>query len=330
MPVLLAVIAWTVTIPGLSRAQGLGLPAPDSSQGTANALPEVAIVGEAPGPGLWRVSNGDHVLWILGTLDPLPKDMTWRSRELESVLKEVRQVLPNEPDVSVRAGPITYIRMYFQLRHVRTIPGDQTLKDWLSPELYARWAALKARFHVTDRGLDKETPALAALTLYGSALGASNLSSGPAIENSVLKMARKSKVHIQRVALVVDDPRGVIADWGNMPREGQISCLEAIVGRLETDLDTVRAQARAWAVGDVESLRKLPYPREITACDAALGMTGHLRQLIESTKSQQRAALETALTQGHATLAVRPIYDLFGPTGALETLRSRGYAVEGP
>ena len=33
-------------------------------------LGEVLVVGKQPGPGLWRVSKGDHDLWIFATLTP--------------------------------------------------------------------------------------------------------------------------------------------------------------------------------------------------------------------------------------------------------------------
>jgi hypothetical protein len=36
-------------------------------------LETVLVTGEQPGPGLWKVSHGDHVLWILGAQYPLPK-----------------------------------------------------------------------------------------------------------------------------------------------------------------------------------------------------------------------------------------------------------------
>lgn len=330
--VLAPLLVAMVSAPALVPAQGTGAPVQDvGADGNQNNVPqEVTVVGERAGPRLWRVTNGEHVLWILGTLDPLPKDMTWRSSEVESVLREVQQVLPSQPAVSVHAGPITYVRLFFQLRRVRTIPGGQTLKDWLSPELYARWAALKVRYRVTDRGIDRQTPVLAAFNLYGRALEAARLLPGPAIQNSVLKLARKRKVQVQSIPLSVDDPRGVISEWQAMPRSAQIDCLEAIVGRLETDLDTIRAQARAWALGDVQTLRKLPYPQEIVACNAALGMSGHMRQLIDAAKAQESVALQSALTAGHATLAVRPIYDLFGADGTLAMLKSAGYTVEGP
>ena len=43
-------------------------------------LEAVVVTGVQPGPGLWKVSKGEHVLWILGTLSPLPNQMQWDSR----------------------------------------------------------------------------------------------------------------------------------------------------------------------------------------------------------------------------------------------------------
>ena len=45
-------------------------------------LSEVLVVGKQPGPGLWRISKGDHDLWIFATLTPLPKQMIWDATEI--------------------------------------------------------------------------------------------------------------------------------------------------------------------------------------------------------------------------------------------------------
>src|ERR1043165_8857902 len=61
----------------------------DSAQATAPALQEfaeVVVTGEQPGPALWRVQSGEHVLWLLGGVSQLPGKVTWRSKQLEAVL----------------------------------------------------------------------------------------------------------------------------------------------------------------------------------------------------------------------------------------------------
>jgi uncharacterized protein YbaP (TraB family) len=296
--------------------------------------PDVAVVevsGERPGPNLWRVSNGDHVVWLLGTLDPLPKGITWRSQEIESVLGEVKQLVPSRPDVDVSAGPITLVRTYFQWRRVKKIPGKETLKDWLPPELYSRFNALKARYRVSDSEIDKLTPVLAATRLYARALDISKLSSGDGIERSVVRLARKHNVKVTQTQLKVEDPREVVTQFGEIPRKVQVSCLEAIVEHLEKDLETVKAQANAWALGDVAALRALPYPKEIEVCTNALETSDRMKGLIENVDAGWNKSVDAALSgNGKPTLAVKPIYELLGANGTIEKLRARGFRVEGP
>jgi hypothetical protein len=77
-------------------------------------IEEVTIFGEAAGPGLWKVRNGENTLYLLGTLSPLPKKLQWRSREVESVLARAKQVIPARSDVDADIGPITAVQLYMQ------------------------------------------------------------------------------------------------------------------------------------------------------------------------------------------------------------------------
>jgi len=290
----------------------------------------IEVTGERPGPRLWRVSKGDHVAWLLGTLDPLPKQMTWRSRELEKVLDEVKQVLPSEPDVDLDAGPITLVRTYFTWRKVRTLPDDATLKDWLPPPLYQRWSALKVRYAFRDEKVEHQLPVLAGLKLYRRALDVSKLSSGTGIEKAVVKLARKHNVRVRQTQIKVRDPRDLVIEVGDIPRAAQVACLDAIVERLEKDIEILKAQANAWALGDVATLRSLPYPKEVQSCSDALERSGKMKKIIDEANGGWNAALEQALNAGVPTLGIRPIYELLKPDGTLAMLRAKGYQVEGP
>ena len=305
-------------------------PAAQPSAEEASAIEEVQVSGERSGPNLWRISKGDHVAWILGTYNPLPKKMTWRSREVESVLAEAQEVLPSGPKVTVDAGFFTKIRVYLQYRRIMKLPDEVTLKDWLSAGLYARFTALKLRFDAGDKRIEELQPMFAALRLYTRVLDESQLTPRNDIEAAVLKLARKHQVKIRQTLLTVDDPRGLVAELGEIPRAAQISCLDAIVGRLETDLETMKAGARAWALGDVDALRALPDPKELDVCTSAASSSRKVNDLIDSATRRWNAALESALATNRTTLAMKPIHDLLGPDGTLASLRAKGYQVEGP
>ena len=48
----------------------------------------VVVSGVQPGPGMWKVSKGDHVLWVLGVQSPLPKKMQWHSPDVETAISQ--------------------------------------------------------------------------------------------------------------------------------------------------------------------------------------------------------------------------------------------------
>jgi uncharacterized protein YbaP (TraB family) len=295
-------------------------------------VPEVEVSVERPGPNLWKVSRGDHFVWLMGTLDPLPKGISWRSSEVEAVLREVKQLVPSRPDLDVSAGPITLVRTYMAWRRAKKIPDRQTLKDWLPPELYARWTALRVRYQAKGDDIEKLVPVLAASKLYARALDISKLSqSGDGIEKTIIRLARKHNVKIRQTEVKIEEPRTLVAQFGEMPRERQIACLESIVERLENDMDTMKTAANAWALGDVATLRKLPYPKEIEVCKDMFETSQLMRKMIADTNAGWESSVEAALDgTGKPTLAVKPIYELLGPNGTIERLRARGFKVEGP
>jgi hypothetical protein len=173
-------------------------------------------------------------------------------------------------------------------------------------------------------------PIFAALRLYGRALDASRLTSGDHTEQTVLKLARRHHVHIRQPRLHVDDPRGLMTQLGEISRAAHVSCFEAIVERLDTGLEPMKAAARAWSIGDVETLRRLPPPKDIEVCTDAVATSPRIKELIDRTRSEWNSELEAAIVRNRTTLAMSPIYELFGPTGTLGELRSKGYQVEGP
>jgi uncharacterized protein YbaP (TraB family) len=294
-------------------------------------VPEaIEVLGERAGPNLWKVSKDDHVLWVLGTLQPLPKKMTWRSKAVESVLDESQELLAGQPAVDIDAGPIESIKLYLKWRRAARSPDDATLKDVVPPELYARFSALKAKYAPHDDRVEELRPILAAGRLFQKAVDAAGLSADNDIEAAVRKLARKHRVKVREVKLKIEDPGGVITEIGAIPREAQIRCFEATIARLENDVDAMKARARAWALGDVNALRALASPEQATACWAALSSGPQVKELGAHLRDAWIAAAEESLARNRVTLALQSMDRLLGSDGILAALQSKGYAVEGP
>lgn len=293
-------------------------------------LEEIAIIGERPGPRLWKVSKGEHVLWLLGTLNHLPKRMTWRSSEVEAALAESQELLTSGLSVSASVGPIGAIRLYVQWRRTQKNPDRLKLNVWLPAPLYARFEALKARFDADDDGIEELRPSFAALRLYEHAVDAAGMTAHDQVEQTVVRLAKRRGIPIQRAELKVEDPSGALKEVSALPPTVEIDCLAATVTRIETDLPSMQERAKAWAIGDVDRLRALPYPNQREVCLSALSNSPRIKALIDRVGQAWRTEAESALIRNRVSFAMRPIYELLDTDGPLAKFRAEGYVVEGP
>ncbi|MDH5823794.1 hypothetical protein QFW77_12475 [Luteimonas sp. RD2P54] len=79
----------------------LAAPAPDDD-GIVD-MEALVVSGVQPGPGLWKVSRDGRVLWILGTVAPLPRRMERASDEVEGIVAASQEV-PDPPSMAMRSG----------------------------------------------------------------------------------------------------------------------------------------------------------------------------------------------------------------------------------
>jgi uncharacterized protein YbaP (TraB family) len=333
-PALILQAALLSSLIGRSAALPAGIstsaPAAVPAAAGAQQLDEIAIIGERPGPRLWKISKGDHVLWLLGTLSHIPKRMTWRSSEVDSALAQSQQLLMSGPSVSASVGPFAAIRLYLQWRRTQKNPDRLRLNVWLPAPLYVRFEALKTRFDAGDDGIEELRPSFAALRLYEHAVDAAGMTQHDEVEQAVIKLAKRRHIPIQRAVLKVDDPSGVLKEVSALSPSMEVACLAATVARIETDLPSMQQRASAWAVGDVDRLRALPYPNQREVCITALANSPRIKALVDSVTQAWSVEAESALDRNRVSFSMRPIYELLDSEGPLAKFRAEGYTVEGP
>jgi uncharacterized protein YbaP (TraB family) len=304
-------------------------PAGSAAQPAAPAE-EIVVEGRHEGPRMWTVRRGDHTLWILGTISPLPKRMIWQPDAVQEVLRHTQEVVPAWPAYGIGANPFTALRVYIEWRHLQKPPDHLPLRETLPPQLYARVALLKTRYLPRDSKLEQMRPMLAARELLTRVFDAAGLATRNEVQQEVLTLARQQGVRIHQDKLKIDDPVDVLKDVSATPLAGEVACLDAVVTLLETDLGPMRTRARAWALGDVETLRKLPQADDRTACIAAVSTSERVRKLIARAQDDWLIAVQASLARNRGTLAVQSMERLLGEHGALAALRAQGYVVEGP
>lgn len=330
-------------------------------------LETILVVGEQPGPGLWKVTRGDHVLWILPSHNPLQARMTWRTDKVEARIAESKEVL-YPPEVQVEPS-IGFFRIVSLLPAIPAAlragknPGGVKLQKVVPPATYARWLELRSKYFIKlnkkakEEDLEEWRPSIALEMLQGWATVKSGLSNGR-VDGFVKRTAAKHKVPvnrppaIRRAVKVEKNVRGMLNLAGNQP-QAELACFAQGLEALEPELETMRTRANAWATGDIAKLRALHRdykPADEFECMAKtlLALTekgskdaANARKMFESAMwhneqglvQAQRdwlAAAQKALDRNPSTFAVLPIGDLLRPGGYLDMLRARGYTVEDP
>jgi hypothetical protein len=314
-------------------------PAADAEPATGAAMEEILVTGEQPGPGLWRVTRpGDpdgHVLWILGTHGPLPRKLQWRSTEIERVLSASQELLA-PPSVDAGIGLLKGLTLLPSLVGIRKNPEGATLQQVLPPDLYARWQPLKQRYLGRDGEVEQWRPIFAAEELYTKALDEVGLVRRGVVWPVVEKLASRARVPIVQpeVKVRVAEPRDAIKQFKRAPL-ADVDCFARTITRLESDLDLMRAQANAWAVGDVAKLERLASVDRAGACidavmDSEVVQQRGLGDLRARFEAEWVRAAEAALARNASTLAVVPIDQIVRPSGWVARLTAKGYVLTDP
>lgn len=323
-------------VPAFAQSTIATAPPPPTPTRVAE-LAAVVVTGVQPGPGLWKVSKDNHVMWVLGTLPLLPQGMQWQSRDVEQVISQSQQVL-SFPSVKVKAD-VGFLGKLFLLPSAYSARKNEdgaTLQQLLPPPVYARWEVLKQKYIGEKRGIERWRPIFAAQELYRKAIKANGLSKTGGVQASIDALVTRYGVPqvSTNYQVVIEHPGAALKAFKqSAPRD--TTCFIRMLDNIEQDMPAMKARANAWATGDLETLRTLPDSEWRDACVAAVAGAGFARKLgLDDVPAKQQAvwlaAARAALARNAQTFALLPMDDLLSSTGYLSKLKAQGYVVESP
>ncbi len=313
-----------------------------ASAATVTTLETVLVSGEQPGPGMWKVSKGDNVLWIVGIQTPIPKNMTWRAKKVEATVANSQEVL-GQPGVAITLKQIGYFRaltlMPAAMESVKN-PDGATLRDLVPPDVYVRWVALRSKYigeyQDDDNDIERSRPMFAAGKLYQKAIEKNSMTSTSPVNAAIADAAKKYNVKTTSVVIEppLDNLRGAVREL-KKTRLADLECFTKTIERIETDLQAMRSRANAWATGDINAIRALPINDQRATCEAAIRNAQLMKTLgVENLPAQVEAAwlnaAETALAKNKSTVATLFMPQLLSADGYLSKLKAKGYVVEEP
>ena len=332
-----AVLLACLSAVGAAQAQAHANGSTDPAAAPVVDLETLVVSGDQPGPGLWQVRRGGNTLWVLGTVEPLPRRMRWMSARVEGLVAQSQELIePPSFKVDADVGLLRGLTMVPALLRARRNPEGRTLAEVLPPGTYARWEALKARHLGRGDGVERWRPIFAAQALYEAAIRRSGMTLDDSVGPVLARAARRHRLRRTptQVELRIDEPRQALRAFAAADLDDG-ECFERTLQRIETDLEGMRARANAWALGDVAYLQRARYDDQYRACiravtSHALGRQLGLDELNARAIDAWLQAAEAALAANASTVSSLPMSLLLGERGMLERLCARGYEVVPP
>lgn len=316
----------------------LALPASaqtEPSPADVATAPSVLVVGQRPGPGMWKVSKGDHVLWVFATYSPLPVKMQWRSQQVEAIIAQ-SQVYLSPPTFGASVGVWGGLKLLPHVVGMRKNPGGAKLRDVVAPDVYARWRVLKEKYGVGDDA-ESERPVFAAETLYRAGLQHAGLANSDEVSKTIKDLLAKSKVKVidSHVQLDVPNPGKTLKEFKQSSME-DANCFKITIERLEADIDAMRERANAWSKGDLSEIRKLNFADRGVACESAMASNPALKDGLDLAAAERRVrklwleAAEHALANYQTSFAMLKLSNILRSDYVMTELQARGYTVQAP
>jgi uncharacterized protein YbaP (TraB family) len=314
-----AIIATLLLLVGSAKTQSRAADTP------VPALDELVVTGERPGPGMWHVHRGDAHVWILGSLSPLPKGITWRAKQVDQLLDSTQQVLVQKPfDIGIPR----ILWLLITERSVLLVTGGKRLGDVLPANLYARFAAARAKYSGDARKWERYRPIIATAFLQQTAFHEAGLSLGLDLGAAVRGLAKKHHIRVEEIKMA--GAGDLVDTLRSLPAAAENACVEASLVTIESGLPRLVDRAEAWANGNVERLANLPEPKEIDACRASLEAGAGAHDLIASMRRTWLNHIESNLQQSGTSIAVVNLDLVMERGGLLDELRAKGFEIDSP
>ena len=293
-------------------------------------IEEVVVTGVRPGPPLWKVTHNNHVLWLFGTLSPIPKRMEWDSAAVEYIISEADSYLAPpgvHASISNPFKALGYLRRY---NKAKKLPNKRTLADVLSPDLNSEFERIRTKYARRSKAIRKLRPFFAAEKLLEEATQTVGLTDDSArIERTLEKLINRHDVAV--IESAIEAP---LVDFfvvlESLSLQTEIACLKTTLNSIEQDLSAAAKRANAWADGDASALAALDYPDVEGSCTKVIFERPQAAALQTRVETLWLDHAEAALQQQSITFADLPMGELVHPDGLLARLRARGYSVSTP
>lgn len=310
----------TLSLKTLSR-KTLAVAAALALSGTAalSASAADAPVVQAPSthqPLLWKVSDGDNSLYLLGSIHLLKKSDYPLSPDVDAALRESKTVI-FELDMDDMMKPDNLAKMQQSF----AFEDGRTLGDALPAQTMAKLEAMFAKTGTPVSAVQGVEPWALNLQLVMGVVMGMGFDAQAGVDHHLTREAKKAGKSLMALETLQDQ----IDMFESQPEAEQVRSLERFLDNPMQTVQLMQALHAGWKAGDVERL-----DRDLRGTTAAESPESY--RVMNVVRNDKWMPKLQARLDGHGkgddSLAVVGALHLLGADGVVEKLRAKGYRVE--
>lgn len=283
---------------------------------------ETVDARSAPGPAMWHITKGNSEVWIVGTVNTMPKGLSWNKRAITDLMEGATGVI-TPPEATAGFFEAGWLLISYGGR--LSLPRGQKLEDTMPPDMKARFITTRTQLGKDAGRYETDTPVRAAARLMGDFWDKSQLN-GQDAGQVIFKLARDHDVPRKPAAAFEAAP--LIREVLTLPIAQQNVCLNATLEDIDRLSRHGEAAAQAWAVGDLKGVKAHFADSRLFDCFAAAAHT--VAAFTQNGNDAYVTAIDAALAKPGKTIAVVPMGPLLRKGGVLEQLEAQHLTIEGP
>ena len=260
-------------------------------------------------PALWRVSDSDTTIWLLGTIHVLPANVHWQTPAIREAIDHADVLVMELPD-----DPAGTTRMF---RQVATGSGLPPIAERVAP---GRHAALAAG--LTAGGIDaSEVDRLKSWAAAFVIAGAANNAKGITRENGVEAGLTVAFAKRRRPSGGLETAAAQFATFDRLPEAAQRVLLDRAIDSAAGGSADYQATLAAWAAGDEK--------RIAATIDPAFRAAPEIEaQVVKARNTNWAGKIAARMAKPGRVLVAVGVGHLVGTDSLPAMLRARGLKVE--
>jgi uncharacterized protein YbaP (TraB family) len=261
---------------------------------------------------LWKVPGKQNAVYLLGSIHVLKKENYPLPAPIEGAFSNAN-IAVFETDVDGLEKPDVMIKLATKGR----LPEGETLRDQLSPPVYAKFSNYLSQAGMPVPLFDQFAPAMAALSLVALELKKLDLDPEFGVDKHFFKRARQDGKKIIPLE-TIDFQIGLMTDFSKEEGELLMKTTLKDIDKMQKELGEL---LEAWLKGDSTQLEKL-------LNESMEEAPVIFKRLVSDRNQNWLPKIEELLQGKENAVVIVGAGHLVGANGVIELLRKKGYKVQ--